>query len=131
MIASLRQRLKDLRREAFALAIAARDPRVPWTARVVIALVLAHTFSPIDLIPDFIPVLGQLDDLLITPLGIALALRLTPPEVMVDARQRADTLFPGDKPTSGWGAVLIVSIWLAVAAALIWAVRQGVVAGRP
>ena len=129
MIASLRQRLKDLRREAIALAIAARDPRVPWTARVVIALVLAHTFSPIDLVPDFIPVLGQLDDLLITPLGIALALRLTPPEVMVEARQRADTLLSAGKPTSWCGAALIMSIWLIVAAAVIWAVLQGVGAG--
>ncbi len=92
MITKLKNRARALKREAYALYIAARDPRVPWYARVFLALVVAHTFSPIDLIPDFIPVLGYLDDLIVTPLGIFLALKMIPPEVMVDARQKAEGL---------------------------------------
>ncbi|HRE26675.1 MAG TPA: YkvA family protein, partial [Anaerolineales bacterium] len=118
------QRLQALKREAYALAIAARDPRLPWTARIVIALTLAHTFSPIDLIPDFIPVLGQLDDLVITPLGIALALRLTPPEILVEARARAEAEIARGKPVSRVGAALVILIWVALAIALLLAAIQ-------
>jgi uncharacterized membrane protein YkvA (DUF1232 family) len=71
-----RRRVRQLKAEAYAIYLASRDPRVPWYAKGLIALVAAHTFSPIDLIPDFIPVLGYLDDLVIAPLGIALAIRL-------------------------------------------------------
>lgn len=92
MIATLKNRARTLKREAYVLYIAARDPRVPWYAKVFIGLVLAYAFSPIDLIPDFIPVLGYLDDLIVVPLGIALALKMIPPQVMADARQRAKTL---------------------------------------
>lgn len=124
MRSRLAQRLQALKREAYALAIAARDPRLPWTARIVIALTLAHTFSPIDLIPDFIPVLGQLDDLVITPLGIALALRLTPPEILVEARARAETEIARGKPVSRVGAALVILIWVALAIALLLAATQ-------
>ncbi|HRF48519.1 MAG TPA: YkvA family protein [Anaerolineales bacterium] len=124
MRSRLAQRLQALKREAYALAIAARDPRLPWTARIVIALTLAHTFSPIDLIPDFIPVLGQLDDLVITPLGIALALRLTPPEILVEARARAEAEIARGKPVSRVGAALVILIWVALAIALLLAAIQ-------
>ncbi len=122
MLASWKQRVRQLKREAYALAIAARDPRVPWAARAVIGLVLAHTFSPIDLIPDFIPVLGLLDDLIITPLGIALALRMIPAAVMVEARERADQLIAQSKPVSWVGAALIIATWVALAALAWWAI---------
>lgn len=124
MRSRLAQRLQALKREAYTLAIAARDPRLPWTARIVIALTLAHTFSPIDLIPDFIPVLGQLDDLVITPLGIALALRLTPPEILIEARARAETEIAQGKPVSRVGAALVIVIWVALGIALILAAIQ-------
>lgn len=124
MRSRLAQRLQALKREAYALAIAARDPRLPWTARIVIALTLAHTFGPIDLIPDFIPVLGQLDDLVITPLGIALALRLTPPEILVEARARAEAEIARGKPVSRVGAALVILIWVALAIALLLAAIQ-------
>ncbi|MBO9319775.1 MAG: DUF1232 domain-containing protein, partial [Chloroflexus sp.] len=91
-------------------------------ARAFLGLVVAHTFSPIDLIPDFIPVLGHLDDLVITPLGIALALRMIPPEVMSDARQKAEVQLQQGKPISRAGAMMVVAIWLVIIIAAIWSV---------
>lgn len=86
MIEKLKQCVRALKTEAHAIYLAARDPRTPWYAKALIFIVVAHTFSPIDLIPDFIPILGYLDDLIITPAGIALAVRLIPPEVLAEAR---------------------------------------------
>lgn len=120
MIAKLKQRASALQQEAYALYIAARDPRVPWYAKAFLTLVLAHTFSPIDLIPDFIPVLGYLDDLMITPLGIALALKMIPPAVMADARRQAEEAWRQGKPTSRAGALLVIAIWLLVIVAIVW-----------
>jgi uncharacterized membrane protein YkvA (DUF1232 family) len=77
-----------LKNEAFAVYLAAKDPRTPWYAKALIFFVVAHTFSPIDLIPDFIPVLGYLDDLIITPGGLWLAIRMIPPEVLAEARKK-------------------------------------------
>jgi uncharacterized membrane protein YkvA (DUF1232 family) len=94
---------------------------VPWYARLLIAFVVAHTFSPIDLIPDFIPVLGYLDDLIITPVGIWLALKMIPPQVMVEARQKADELIAQGKPVSKAGLVLVIGVWLVTLAIIVWA----------
>ena len=114
------RRLKDwaraLKREVVAVWIAARDPRTPVAARIVAGLVAAYALSPIDLIPDVIPVLGLLDDLLIVPLGLALAVRLIPPALMAECRARADAL--ARRPTSRAAAVAIVFLWIAAAAAL-------------
>jgi uncharacterized membrane protein YkvA (DUF1232 family) len=111
--------LKDwagtLRRQALAAYFAARDPRTPWPVRLLAMSVAAYAFSPIDLIPDFIPVLGQLDDLLLVPLGIALVLRLVPAEVMADASARAAVA--ADQPTS---AAIVVAIAFAWLLALCW-----------
>lgn len=101
---------RALKVEAYAVYLAARHPRTPWYARLVALLTAAHTFSPIDLIPDFIPVLGYLDDLLIVPLGLWLALRLIPPDVMVECRQQAQVW--AEKPVSRLGAALVLTIWL-------------------
>jgi len=81
------QRLKT---ETYALYIAYTDPRVPWYAKAVAAFVVAYTFSPFDLIPDFIPVIGYLDDLIITPVGLALAIKMIPDEIMLEARRKAE-----------------------------------------
>ncbi len=81
---------------------------------------VAHTFSPIDLIPDFVPVLGYLDDLIITPLGIVLALRMIPQEVMADARRQSEELIQQGKPISRVGAVLVIVVWLAILAIMVW-----------
>ena len=127
MIAKLKMRAHALQKEAYALYIAVRDPRVPWYAKAWIGLVLAHTFSPIDLIPDFIPVLGYLDDLVVTTLGIALALKMIPPAVMSDARRQAEGLFEqGAKPISRSGAILVVAVWLAVIVAIVWSIAHAV-----
>lgn len=124
MIARLKNRACALKREAYALYIAARDPRVPWYAKAFLALVLAHTFSPIDLIPDFVPVLGYLDDLVITPLGIIIALKMIPPEVMVEARRQSEELFQQGKPISRPGAIMVAAIWLVIIIAIVWAIVQ-------
>ena len=106
--------------------IAARDPRVPWYVKVFMGLVLAHTFSPIDLIPDFIPVLGYLDDLIVIPLGIALALKMIPAQVMIDARQQAEGLLRQGKPISRAGAIMVIAIWLIIIAAAAWSIGRAV-----
>lgn len=109
-----RQRAAQLQRETYALFLAYRDPRVPWYARLWAACVVAYALSPIDLIPDFIPVLGYLDDLILVPLGIALALRMIPPEVMADSRARAQQALAEKQPESRIAAAVIVAIWLLI-----------------
>jgi len=112
VLSRLTQWSRALKRDATAVYLAARDPRVPWYAKALGIAVAAYAFSPIDLIPDFIPVLGYLDDLIIVPLGIALAVRLIPPEVM--AEHRATAL--QDRPVSIAAAAIIVMVWIAASA---------------
>ena len=109
---SWKQRVKALKSETYALYLAAKDPRVPWYAKALIFFVVAHTLSPIDLIPDFIPVFGYLDDLIIAPVGIAIAIKLIPTEVLSDCREKAHQMFAQDQPSNKWAAVVIISIWL-------------------
>jgi uncharacterized membrane protein YkvA (DUF1232 family) len=90
-------RVAALRNESYALYLASRDPRTPWHAKLLVAAVVAYAVSPIDLIPDFIPVLGQLDDLLLLPIGIALAIRLVPPAVLEEKRALAAARFDGER----------------------------------
>lgn len=104
-----------MKRDAMALYLAARDPRTPWHAKLLAGLIVAYALSPIDLIPDFIPVLGYLDDLVLVPLGLWLAVRLIPAEVMEDCRARGEDL--AAKPASLTAAVVIVLIWLVALAA--------------
>jgi uncharacterized membrane protein YkvA (DUF1232 family) len=121
MLNRLTARARELKREAYAIYVAARDPRTPWYAKLLIFFVVAHTFSPIDLIPDFIPVLGYLDDLIITPGGLWLAVRLIPPEVMAEARAAAAR--PSAAGSVGRvGAALIVLVWIFGLAAIIFVV---------
>lgn len=119
LLSKLKERAAALKREVFALYFAAGDPRVPWYARAFMGLVLAYAFSPIDLIPDFIPVLGYLDDLIIVPLGVALALKMVPAQVMQDARKQVDALAQQGKPVSRIGAILVVAIWVILAGVMI------------
>ena len=104
-------------RDVLALWLAARDPRVPWIAKAVAAVVAAYALSPIDLIPDFIPVIGYLDDLVLVPLGILLAVRLVPPELMAEFRAAAAERA---RPVSRAGAMIIVAIWIACIAIISW-----------
>jgi uncharacterized membrane protein YkvA (DUF1232 family) len=108
---------KGLKRDVVALWLAARDPRTPMVAKVVAGLTAAYALSPIDLIPDFIPVIGYLDDLLIVPAGIWLALRLVPPALMVELRAAAEAR---DRPRSLAGAAAVVGIWLGAVALFGW-----------
>lgn len=118
LIARLRQRARELKRDTIALYFACRDPRTPWYAKVFAAGVVSYALSPIDLIPDFIPVLGYLDDLIIVPLGLTVALRLVPPAVMADSRARAATM--SERPTSHAAAAVIVLAWIVLALLAAW-----------
>jgi len=114
----LKAQARALKNDVFAVYLAAKDPRTPWYAKGLIFFVIAHTFSPIDLIPDFIPVLGYLDDLIITPSGLWLAVKLIPPEVMDEARRAAAGRGPG-RGEDLIGAAAVVLIWLLILAGLI------------
>jgi uncharacterized membrane protein YkvA (DUF1232 family) len=120
MAGAWKDRALRLKRELNALASASRDPRTPWYAKALAVCVVAYAFSPLDLIPDPIPVLGYLDDLILLPLGIALTLRLIPDEVMADARAR--TAENRAKPKSWIAAGLIVCLWIVLAVLVVWLV---------
>lgn len=113
---SWRQRARRLKTEVYALYLAYRDPRVPWYARIFAACVVGYAFSPIDLIPDVIPILGYLDDLVLVPLGIVLALRMIPSDVMAESRERARAALREGKPVNWVVAGVIIGIWLLLAA---------------
>ena len=117
-----RQRAQDLKRDVFALYFAMRDPRVPWYAKALAGCIVAYAFSPIDLIPDPIPVLGYLDDLVLIPLGVLVVRYMIPGHVMAECRLKAQGL--AEKPTNWLAAAIVVLIWLGLAAAAAyWLVR--------
>lgn len=121
LLAELRRRARHLKAETFALYLAARHPLTPWYAKLFVAAIVAYALSPIDLIPDFIPVVGYLDDLVLIPLGIALAIRLVPPAVLAECRERARKTMHGGRPVSRIAAMVIVILWLLLAAlCLVW-----------
>lgn len=109
---------RALKRDVMALWIAARDPRVPWHAKVLAGAVAAYALSPIDLIPDFVPVLGYLDDLLIVPAGIWLVVRLIPLPLMLEFRDMAARR--AERPTSYAAATVVTLIWIAAVAVVVW-----------
>ncbi len=106
---------QKLKIETYALYLAYRDPRVPLHARVFAGCVVGYAFSPIDLIPDFIPVIGYLDDLILVPLGIKIALSMIPENVMRESREKAREIIQQGRPVSWVAAVIIISIWLLLA----------------
>ena len=119
MLKRAQQWARSIRRDILAIWIAARDPRVPWPAKAVAAGVAAYALSPIDLIPDFIPVLGYLDDLVIVPLGILLVVRLIPADLLAGFRREAAAR--ADRPTSFVAAAVIGLVWVTmIALALRW-----------
>jgi uncharacterized membrane protein YkvA (DUF1232 family) len=115
---SIRDRLVDLKRQALTVYYAARDPAMPWHVRLLALCVAAYAFSPIDLIPDFIPVLGLLDDLLLIPLGVVLVAKLTPAPVWDSAKERARA--SAEKPVSRAAMAVIAAVWIAALGALAW-----------
>lgn len=119
-------KLKDnaagLKAETYALYLAARHPATPWYAKLLVAAIVAYAFSPIDLIPDFIPVIGYLDDLVLLPIGIALAIKLIPPAVLAECRAQAAAVMRNGRPVSRLAGLVVLAIWLGLAAlAVIWA----------
>lgn len=119
---SLRRWAKNLKQDTYALYLAANHPRVPRAAKVTATLVLAYALSPIDLIPDFIPVLGLLDDLILVPLGVALVIRMVPQEVWAECREEARASAQL-LPQSRAAAVVIVALWTAAVGLTAWLVR--------
>jgi uncharacterized membrane protein YkvA (DUF1232 family) len=119
-----KQRARQLKKETYAIYIACKDPRVPWYARLFAGFVVAYAFSPIDLIPDVIPILGYLDDLVLVPLGIILVIKMIPPAVLAECRDKAEAAMSEGKPTSRIAAIAVVAIWLLLGiVAVIWVGR--------
>jgi uncharacterized membrane protein YkvA (DUF1232 family) len=120
-----RERARKLKQDVVAVALAMRDPRVPWYARALGAFIVAYALSPIDLIPDFIPVIGYLDDLVLVPLGLLLMLRLIPAEVLAEHRAAAAGI--AERPVSYAGAAAVILVWLlSLGLAAYWAHRMWV-----
>jgi uncharacterized membrane protein YkvA (DUF1232 family) len=118
--AFLRSKARQMREELDALIICAQDPRLPWYVKALALFLLGYAFSPIDLIPDFIPVLGYLDDLVLIPAGIALIVRLVPKEILDECRMKAKEAPPLRKGHYVAAAV-IVAVWIACALAVFYA----------
>ncbi len=118
-IEAWKQRAHQLKVETYALYLAYRDPRMPWYARLWAACVVAYAFSPIDLIPDPIPVIGYLDDLILVPLGIALALKMIPPPVLAECREKAQAAMSRDRPPNWVAAGAVVATWILLAALVV------------
>ena len=121
MLEGWKQRARALKREVYALYLATRDPRVPWYAKVLAGCVVAYAFSPIDLIPDPVPILGYLDDLVLLPLGVLAVRRMIPPAVLAECRERAEEIIRQGKPVSWTAAAVIIGLWIAAAALTVWA----------
>lgn len=118
MAIRLKEWARAVKRDVHALYLAGQDSRVPWYAKILAAAVAGYALSPIDLIPDFIPVLGYLDDIIIVPLGILLVVRLIPPEIMAEHREAAAAA--QQRPVSPVAAIVIVGLWIASAAFFGW-----------
>ena len=122
MIARAKLWAKSIKRDAITLWLAARDPRTPWYAKALAGLIAAYALSPIDLIPDFIPIFGYLDDLLILPLGILAVVALIPPPLMEEFRAKASQI--SERPVSRMAAAVIIVIWVACVAGLLALFRE-------
>lgn len=120
LLEKLKQRAYQLKMETFTLYLAARDRRTPWYAKLLVAGIVAYALSPIDLIPDFVPILGYLDDLILIPIGIAFAIKLIPDSVLAECRARAQEAAQNGKPVSRVAGIVIIVIWVAVAVMGAW-----------
>ena len=115
MLEKWKDRARLLKTEVYAIYLAYKDPRVPWYAKIFAACVVGYAFSPIDLIPDPIPIIGYLDDLILIPLGIAIALKMIPEKVLAEYREQAKEIMLQGKPVNRIAAIVIVGIWIVVA----------------
>ncbi len=124
MWSRVRQWAQVVKRDTACLYLAARDPRTPWYAKAIAASVVAYALSPIDLIPDFIPIIGYLDDILLVPMGLWIAMRMVPDDVIEDCREQATQLT--ERPTSRMAALAIVVIWMGTAAVIGWIIYEAI-----
>lgn len=121
---SLKQVARRLKKETYTVYLASTDQRVPWYARILAGLTVAYAFSPIDLIPDFVPILGYLDDLIIVPLGIWVVLKMIPPQVLAECREKAAAEIERGKPINRAAAAVIIAIWIGLGIlAVMWLTR--------
>jgi len=114
-----KQKARELKIQVYALYLAYRDPRKPWYAKAFAALVVGYAFNPVDLIPDFIPVLGYLDDLILVPLGVKIALGLIPAEIMAECREKAQKLSQTGQPVNFVAGIIIILIWVGIVLAAV------------
>jgi uncharacterized membrane protein YkvA (DUF1232 family) len=122
VVLDLKERVRRVKVDLIALSLAARDPRTPWYAKLIVAGCVAYALSPIDVVPDFIPVLGLIDDLVFIPIALALAIRFIPQEVLADCRERASEI--ATRRTSRAAAIVIVCVWVALLALGIWLLQR-------
>lgn len=121
MLDNLKECVRHLKLEAYALYLASRDPRTPWPARYLAAGIAAYALSPIDIIPDFIPVFGYLDDIILIPLGITLSIKLIPHRVLDECRAKANDAITNGIPISRFTGTVIIMIWLSLASlCIVW-----------
>lgn len=124
LLTNIKQRARRLKAETLALYLVARHPGTPWYAKLFVAGIVAYALSPIDLIPDFVPVLGYVDDLILLPMCIALAIKMIPAPVLAECRARAQEVLANDRPVSRVAGVVIVVLWFALAAlGIVWAYK--------
>jgi uncharacterized membrane protein YkvA (DUF1232 family) len=121
---SWKERARALKKETVALTLACRHPRVPWYAKVLALIVVGYALSPIDLIPDFIPVLGYLDDMILIPLGIVIVIRMIPAEVLAECRWKAEAIVGQATRAGKIAAAVIVLIWIVTAALAVWLIMR-------
>jgi uncharacterized membrane protein YkvA (DUF1232 family) len=119
-----KQQARKLKREVYVLSLAVKDPHVAWYAKALALCVIGYAFSPIDLIPDPIPVLGYLDDLIVVPLGVVLVLKLIPPPVLTEYRDQVELALDQGKPTNWFATGVIVAIWIVVLVVAIMVLRR-------
>ena len=115
---SLRERARQVKIELIALSLATRDPRTPWYAKLIVAGCVAYALSPVDIVPDFIPVIGLVDDLIFIPIALALAVRFIPDEVLAECRARASEI--AERRTSRVAAAVIIGFWVLLSALGAW-----------
>jgi uncharacterized membrane protein YkvA (DUF1232 family) len=125
LLDKIKSHARVLKNETFAVYHASKDPRTPWYAKVLIFLIVAYALSPVDLIPDFIPVIGYLDDLIIVPLGIALAIRMISPEVLDEARRSMNQEQAPQRSVGFIGLILIAFIWILILAIAVRPILNG------
>jgi uncharacterized membrane protein YkvA (DUF1232 family) len=119
-----KRRARQLSAQTYALSLACRHPRTPWYAKVFAALIVGYVFSPIDPIPDFIPGVGLLDEMVVVPIGVLIAAKIIPRQVMEECQEKACEMADGEKPVSRVAAMVVVAVWLlCVALAVLLALR--------